>query len=227
MRGKPHSSGYKTESGEGRHNDNLKVLVEAETTVVARGLFALGGIGVLLSGSHDTGLLVVADALLEEVGLTSQRDRLHEVERIGGVEVLLVTEGNQKTVGDEFDVLAHQLRVHAEQGDRQSVSQELLLNANSLDDDVLDNLLAGAVVQVREQETSKVSVEALITRDKLVGEGEAGHQTTLFEPEDGGKRAGEEDTLDGSKGNQTLGEGGLAVLDPLDGPVSLLANAGN
>jgi hypothetical protein len=68
-------------------------------------------------------------------------------------------------------------------------------------------------------------VETLVTGDELVGEGKTGHQTTLLQPEDGGKRAREEDTLDGSKGNKALSKGGLLVLNPLDGPLSLLVNA--
>lgn len=227
---KSHSQGIKREGERDEEKGemtSLEVLVEAEAAVVVRGLLALGGVGVLLRRSHDAGLLVITDALLEEVGLASQGDGLHEVKGVGGVVVLLVTEGNQKTVSDELDVLAHQLGVHAEQGNRESISQELLLDADGLDDDVLNHLLAGAVVQVREKQTSKVSVETLITGDELVGEGQTGHEATLLEPEDGGERAREEDTLDSSKSNQTLGKGGLAILNPLDSPVGLLGNAGD
>lgn len=211
--------------GEGRDGNSLEVLVEVEA-VVARALLAIGA-GLLLGGGHDTGLLVVTDTLLEEVGLASQGDGLHEVEGVGSVVVFLVTERDQETVGDELDVLAHQLGVHAEESAGQSVRQELLLNADGLNDDVLNHLGAGAVVKVREQQAGEVSVHALVTRDQLVGEGQARHQATLLEPEDRGKGTREEDTLNASEGNQTLSEGRVAVINPLDGPLGLLGNAGN
>lgn len=199
----------------------LEVLIEAETvTVGLRLLF-------LLRAGHDTSLLVVTHPLLKEVGLTRQRDRLHEVEGVRGVVVLLVAKGHQQAVRDELDVLAHQLRVHAQQSTGQSVSQELLLNADGLDDDVLNNLLAGAVVQVGEQQAGEVGVQTLITRDELVGEGQTRHETTLLEPEDGSEGTGEENTLHGSESNETLSEGRFPVLDPLDGPIGLLGNAGD
>jgi len=70
-------------------------------------------------------------------------------------------------------------------------------------------------------------VHALITRDKLVGEGKTGHEATLLQPEDRSERAREEDALDGGKGDEAAGEGGLLVADPSQGPVSLLTDAGN
>ena len=227
MRMTAHGVGYRTKveiEGDQLGRLRLEVVVEAEPVTVGGGLLVLG---VLLGAGHDTGLLVVANTLLEEVGLAGQGDGLHEVEGVGRVVVLLVAEGDQEAVGNKLDVLAHQLGVHAQEGNGQSISQELLLNADGLDNDVLDQLLAGAVVQVREQQTSEVSVQTLVTRDQLVGEGQTGHQTTLLQPEDGGKRAREENTLDGSKSNQTRGEGGLLVLDPLDSPVGLASNAGD
>lgn len=204
---------------------SLEVLVEGECTTVLNAL--LGLLGVLLGAGHDTGLLVVTDTLLEEVGLASERDVVHEVEGVGGVVVFLVSKRHQQTVGNELDVLAHELGVHTKESDGEGIRQELLLNSNGIDDDLLDHIRGGAVVQVGEQQASEVSVQTLVTRDQLVGEGQTRHETTLLQPEDGGERAREEDTLNSSEGNQTLSEGGLFVLDPTDGPVGLLADAGN
>lgn len=201
----------------------LKVIVEAETSVV-------GGHGLglfLLGAAHDTGLLVVTNTLLEEVGLTGQGDVLHKVKGVGGVEVLLVTQGHQKTVGNELNVLAHQVSVHTQQSNGKSICQEFLLNGHGLDNDVFHDLLIRTDVQVREQQTGEVRVEALITRDELVGESQTRHQTTLLQPEDRSKRSREEDALDCGKGHKTGSEGGFLVLDPLDGPVGLPGNAGN
>lgn len=201
------------------YKSSLEVLVEGETGV---GLLLFL---ILLGAGHDTSLLVVANTLLEEVGLASERDRLHEVEGVGGVVVLLVTESNQETVSHELDVLTHQLGVHAKESNRKSISQELLFDADGFNDDVLDDLLAGAVVEMREQKASEVSVETLVTRDQFVGEGETRHHATLLQPEDRSERSREENTLNSSEGHQTLGEGRLLILDPFDGPVGLLANA--
>jgi len=169
--------------------------------------------------------LIVTNTLLKEVGFASQGNVLHEVEGVGGVVVLLVAQCDQETVGDELDVLGHELGVHTKQGDRECVSQELLLNSDGFSDDVLDDLFVRAVVQVREQQASEVGVEALVTRDQLVGEGKTRHKPTLLQPEDRGERAREEDTLNGGEGYETRSKGGFLVLDPLDSPISLASNA--
>ena len=70
-------------------------------------------------------------------------------------------------------------------------------------------------------------MHTLVTRDELVGEGKTRHEATLLEPEDGGERSTEEDTLDGSECNETIGKGGVLVRDPSQSPVGLLADAGN
>ena len=59
---------------------------------------------LLFLGGHDAGLLVVADALLEEVGLPLQADVLHEVEGILRVVVILAAQFAQQSVRNEFDV---------------------------------------------------------------------------------------------------------------------------
>lgn len=177
---------------------------------------------LLGSRRHDTRLLVVTDALLEEVRLACKRDVLHEIEGVGGLVVLLVTEREQQAVSDELDVLLHQVGVHAEQRARKSLGQELLLDFDGFSDDILDSLLAWAVLEVGEEKAGKVGVQTLVTGDELVGEGKTGHETALLEPEDGGKGAREEDTLNGGKGHQALSEGRVFVLNPPDGPVGLL-----
>lgn len=206
-----------------------EVLVKAEVAAILTLLLGRAGrlILVLLSTVHDTGLLVVGDTLLKEVGLATKRDVLHEVEGVGRFVDLVVAESDQQTISDELDVLLHQVGVHAQEGARQSLGQELLLDLDSIDDNILNHLLAGAVLQVRVQKAGKVGVETLITGDELVGEGQTGHETTLLEPEDGGESTAEEDALDGGKGNEALGEGGLCVRDPAQGPVSLLTDAGD
>lgn len=209
----------------------LKVLVEAEVTRLALGLRCGRRrallLLVLLCACHDTSLLVVTDTLLEEVGLASKRDVLHEVKGVRGVVDLGVAQSEQQTVSNELNVLAHELSVHAKQSAWQSVAEELLFDGNSLGDDGLDRLLARAGVEKREEQAGEVGVHALVTRDELVGEGKTRHQTTLLEPEDGCERPTEEDTLDGSECDKTVRKGGVLVRDPSQSPVGLLADAGD
>lgn len=70
-------------------------------------------------------------------------------------------------------------------------------------------------------------MEALISRDELVGEGQTRHETPFLEPEDRCKCSAEEDTFDSCERNKPLGEGGVLILDPFDGPISLLSDGGN
>ena len=88
---------------------------------------------------------------------------------------LFVTERDKQTISNKFDVLLHEVRIHAEQSARKSLSQELLLDLYCLGDDILNSLLAWAVVQVGKQEAGEVRVHALITGDEFVGECKTGH----------------------------------------------------
>ena len=205
---------------------HLKILIKSKIPPIHMFLLLLPPL-LLLRTSHDTSLLVITHSLLEEVGLARQRDVLHEVEWVGSFVILLVAKSKKQTISHELDVLVHELGVHAEQSTGQSFSQELLLDGHGLGDDVLDGLFARAVVQVGEEEAGEIGVDAFVTGDELVGEGETRHETTLLEPEDGGEGAREEDTFDSSEGNETLSEGGVLVGDPSEGPVGLLADAGN
>ena len=203
---------------------HLEVLIKVEVSTVLRlGIRLRDGVLVLLGrAGHDTGLLVVTDALLEEVGLASQGNVLHEVEWVGRLVVLLIAERQEQTISDELNILLHEVGVHAEESAWESLSEEFLLNFNGLSDDVLDCLLAWAVLEMGEEEAGEVGVKTLVTGDELVGEGKTSHQATLLQPEDGGKGTGEEDTLNGSEGDETLSKGGVLVLDPANSPVGLL-----
>ena len=223
--------GWPYDEGESRSiAEDLEIFLEVEVAGQALGLRSGRGavlLLLLLCAGHDTSLLVVTNALLEEVGLASKRDVLHEVEGVGSVVMLGVAQSQQQAVSDELNVLAHKASVHAEQSTRESVRQELLFDCDGLGDDGCDSLLAWAVVQQGEEKASKVCVHALVTRDELVGECETGHETTLLQPENGRERTTEEDTLDGGKSNKAVGEGRVLVGDPSQGPISLLTNAGN
>lgn len=62
-------------------------------------------------------------SLLEKVGLSLERDHLHEVEGVGRSPVLLVSERDEESIGDELDVLAHESTVHLKGKKRGEISQ--------------------------------------------------------------------------------------------------------
>lgn len=203
-----------------------EVLVEAEVSRHGSWL-ARGRLGLLVGFLHDTRLLVVTNALLEEVGLAVKRDVLHEVEGVGGVVELLVAQCHQQAVCDELNVLAHKIGVHAEESDGKGIREELLLDIYGLGDDLLDGIGAGLRLDVREQQASEVGMHTLVTRDELVRESETGHEATLLQPEDGSEGSTEEDTLDSRKSDQARCEGRVLVADPAQGPVGLLLDTRN
>ena len=98
---------------------------------------------------------------------------------VGDMVDLLIAEGNEQTISDELDVLAHEIRIHADEGDRERLGQELLLNDNSLLDDLLHKLWVGLSPEVTEQAASEVGVCTLVAADQLIGEGETGHASML------------------------------------------------
>ena len=158
-------------------------------------------------GLLDVGLLILADSLLEEVGLAGERDHVHPLEGVLDVVELGDAHGEEEAVGHELDVLAHQARVHADQFDGEGVGHEFELNLNGFIDDLLDTLAGDLIVEVLVEEAGEVSVDALVSRDQLVGEGKAGHEATFFEPEDGTEGATEEYSFNGSEGNEALSIG--------------------
>ncbi len=62
----------------------LEVSVESEDSVIS-------------AGAGDTGLLVLGNTSLEEVGLALQGDELHPVEGVGSIVLLIVAQRQQQT----------------------------------------------------------------------------------------------------------------------------------
>ncbi len=125
----------------------LEVFIEIEVSSVLRLGFRLCNsvFVLLLCAAHNASLLVVSDALLEEVCLAGQRDVLHEVKGVSDFVELLVAEGEQESVGDKLDVLLHEVCVHAEKCARECLCQEFLFDGNSFGDNVLNGLFTGSV----------------------------------------------------------------------------------
>ena len=192
-----------------------KVLIEVEIPTILILLVPLSlPVIFFIRARHHPRLLIIADAFLEEIGLAGQGDGLHEVERVGRFIVFLIPEREEQTVGHEFDVLLHEIGVHAQQRARQGFGQEFLLNGDGFGDDVLHGLFRGAVVEVREEQAGEVGVHAFVAGDELVGEGEAGHEAAFLEPEDGGEGTAEENAFHGGEGDEALGKSGVLVRDP-------------
>lgn len=141
--------------------------------------------------------------------------------------MFLVPERGKETISDELDILLHQVRVHANKRTRERIREELDLNIHRLDNNPANSIRVWAALEVAEEEARKVRVHALVAGDEFVGEGEAGHEPALLQPEDRGERAGEEDALDGGEGDEALGKGAALVGDPVKGPVGLLLDAGD
>jgi len=175
----------------------------------------------------DASLGVIRHTLLEEVGLSLKRDHVHEVEGVGGIVDLLIAKSNEQTVSDELDVLAHELGVHADEGDGEGISQELLFDDDGLLYNLLQEFGVGPPPEMTKQETSEVGVHTLITADQLIGEGETGHESAFLQPEDGSERSGEEDTLDGGECDKTFTEGGTIISNVAKSPISLPLDAGD
>jgi hypothetical protein len=69
----------------------------------------------------DSSLGVIRHTLLEEVGLALERDHIHKVEGVRHVVYLVVSESHKESVGNELDILAHELGVHADESNRKGI----------------------------------------------------------------------------------------------------------
>lgn len=120
-----------------------------------RGLRRKYHLGLVLAHGR---LRIGRHALLKEVVLALQGNALHEGERIGRRIRLGVAQLEEQTIRHEFNVLAHELRIHANELARQGLGDELLLNLHGLADNLVSLLLAQLVRQLGVQEAGKVRV---------------------------------------------------------------------
>lgn len=94
---------------------NSEVLIEAESLASHFSLAASS------RRRGNTSFRVFGDTLLEEVGLALERDHVHEVEWIADIVVLRAAKSNEEAIGDELNVLAHELSIHANETDGESI----------------------------------------------------------------------------------------------------------
>lgn len=83
---------------------------------------------------NNTNLLIIADFLLEEVGLSVSRDFVHEVERIGCIVDFVASQFKKEPIRHVLNVLAHHITVHSDQADRDRRHKKLLLDLHRLTD---------------------------------------------------------------------------------------------
>lgn len=65
------------------------------------------GENFILLGLFNVGLLVLSYSLLEEVSLTGERDHVHPFEGVFDLIVLRYSEGEEKSISNEHNVLTH------------------------------------------------------------------------------------------------------------------------
>jgi hypothetical protein len=97
---------------------------------------------VFVSGDANTSFGVFTDTLFEEIGFFLEGDRGHDPrERVGYLRsARLLEEGNQKAIGAELNVLGHQVLIHTEEANRESLTYELAFNVDSVADDLANAL---------------------------------------------------------------------------------------
>jgi len=130
---------------------------------------------------------------------------------------------DRQPIRHKLNVLTHHLCVHANQGTRQSIADELLLQLHRLLDDFVNRVLEYLGIQRVEQSHGKLRVQTLIARDELVGKGQSRKETTLLQPKNGAEGTREEDALYTGKSDQAGGKG-LVRPHPVQRPLCLLAD---
>ena len=174
------------------------------------------------------GVRVLGHALFEKIGLAVHRDLLHERKRIRHEIQLGVPKLRQETVGDEPDVLPHEVIVHPNQTDGEALADKLLLDQNGLVDNGVRLLHRDLGHHVTVKKRREIGMKAFVARDPFVALSEAaGHESSLLEPEDGAKTPAEKQSLDDAKGKEPLGEQVGLVIDPAERPLGLFGDAGD
>jgi hypothetical protein len=57
---------------------------------------------------------VFGDSFFEEIGFAREGDHIHEIEGVCGLIHFFISERDEETVSDEFNVLAHERGVHSD-----------------------------------------------------------------------------------------------------------------
>jgi hypothetical protein len=144
---------------------------------------------------------------LEVIFLCLHADGIHKRKRIGCFIHRLVSHGLESVVAYEFDILDHELAVHADELDGDAVRDELGLQINGLSKYLLHLLLAELVLQFGVKQYPELSVYRFVPADEHICKAEAvAHETSAFEPENSTEARTEKNTLNDYERKEALGE---------------------
>ncbi len=175
---------------------------------------------VALQSRHDSSPLIVPYTPLEEIRFALQGDLLHPVEGVHDMVQLAAAQGQQKSICHKLDVLRHEFGIHAHQRNAEGLTSVLLLQLNSLCNDFMNSSLGQLVCKLTVDQAGEIGVEALISGDKLIGEGQPWHEAALLKPEYGTEAAREVDALHACESHETLCKAAVGT-NPFDGPLCL------
>jgi len=167
---------------------------------------------------------ILSDALLEEVSLSLERDTVHPVKGVLSTIDLGLVEVEQEAVSTELNVVAHEVCIHAEELDRNSVTDKLMFNLDSILDNLSNAEGGGRGDKISMELTCKVTMKTFVTANELIGEGQAWHEATLLKPKDCTKGTREEDSFNDSKGNEAFSKCAALRVTPSKGPLSFLGD---
>ena len=97
------------------------------------------------------------------------------------MEKFFASEGRQPVVGHEFDVLFHQVGVHANKSNGKAFGDEFLFNFHGIGDNFLDAFLWEFVDNVFGVEVAgEFAVQTFVAANEFIAGGQAWHQSFLF-----------------------------------------------
>ena len=110
-----------------------------------------------------SGLRVFTNSLLEEICFPLKANHFHPLERVANIVMSVATKVEKKSIGTEFDVIAHHGRVHSNEFDWKCIDDKLHFNVYRATDNIEDASLGEAVDQFGVHQACKVAVKAFVT----------------------------------------------------------------
>ena len=94
------------------------------------------GKGLVGAVDADTRFGVFSNTFFEEVGFALEADGFHPFERVPNFEVSIAAKAKKESVGAESYVVAHHGGIHADEFDREGVSDEFHFDCDGAADDL-------------------------------------------------------------------------------------------
>jgi hypothetical protein len=131
--------------------------------------------GLVRAVYSDPGFEVLSNSLFKEVCFPLEANRLHPFEWVSNLVVAVAPKAEEESIGTKFDVIAHHVRVHSNQFDRESVDHKFHFDFNCAADDFSDARGQELVYEFRVEEARKVAVHLFVATDQLVAESDPWH----------------------------------------------------